>query len=192
MARLIQKDAEAARRYMQWAKLSAHMKAMRAPDVSPAFQTRVMGRVKETPFTHRAWTRWALSAVAAALVLVVAGLWRFERQLAGPAGRTPLPSARIEPAANEAVLLAELEERLAAGGDVVLEEPFQETEALDAPDISTDELLIIVASAASFDALVNEVEADEDLNCMLAELNDTESETLEALLSAYAEEDWEL
>ncbi|HRI87139.1 MAG TPA: hypothetical protein PLJ47_07625 [Candidatus Hydrogenedentes bacterium] len=72
IARLIAEDADVARVYAGMQRLSSQVKSLAAPEVHPAFATRVMAHVREAepvPSAPRHVWRWSLIAVSAAAAL---------------------------------------------------------------------------------------------------------------------------
>lgn len=185
IARLLQRDEEAARRYMELSKLSAHLKSLPEPEVHPAFATRVLAEARETePAPHLAvWWKLAplgvATAVLAVVIIVVADR------------NTSTPS--YEP--DVAVVLEVRQEGDAALGpfaglmdeDLLAkpENPTPTTEA--AGEDSFDETLeTAVASAMWLTPSENGEPAQQDIDSMIETLDDTEIGVLKELLVEYA------
>lgn len=138
IAALLHRDPAAARRLAELREVSARVRALPAPEASPAFVSRVMARI-ETPAAaaHRPRLRVPAPVLAlAAAVLVVSGLvW----SLRGP--ETPTASVQVGHAPdsnrwqNDEEVLAALEQLAEAGEDLSL----FETDII-ALDTETEEL----------------------------------------------------
>ncbi|MBN2308774.1 MAG: hypothetical protein JXR94_07380 [Candidatus Hydrogenedentes bacterium] len=188
VARLLQKDEDAARRYIEMAKLSAHLKGLRPPEVDPAFTTRVMAHVRDVPGPRRrSALRIALTAATAALVLVVAaGLVRHARlrdgATAGPAQWAELDSES---------LWQEIGHRLREDPSVI-EQPFAYPGALVLSANGEADLDWLPALAAQdwFADLAGALDETQDLDALIGSLSETETTTLKRLLVEYAEKGW--
>lgn len=77
LAAHLQECAECARRHMDLARLSNHMKSLPACDVSPAFATRVVAHAAETERLRATFWRPVMPFGLAALALVVGGWFAF-------------------------------------------------------------------------------------------------------------------
>jgi len=196
IARLTQRDAEAARRYMQWAKLSSHMKAMQAPEVGPEFAARVLQEVEQAKPVRPVWLAFGLPALAAAVVLVLAGLAWF-RHLPEQSVQ-PIRTGRVENATSatpEQALLAEIERRVASGEEFVPEQhlpflPVVEGGWDEAEDL-TDFVFASVASGEWPEETAQFAGSwPEELDMVVSEIDDSEGQAFRELLRAYAEEEW--
>lgn len=80
---LIKTNAEAAKLYAELSRTSAHLKTLRAPDIHPAFATRVMAHIRETDDMAAsgipAWRRvvYGVLSAATASVLIAIAVWPF-------------------------------------------------------------------------------------------------------------------
>lgn len=80
---LIKTNAEAAKLYAELSRTSTHLKALRAPDVHPAFATRVMAHIREANDMAAsgipAWRRvvYSILSAATAAVLIAIAVWPF-------------------------------------------------------------------------------------------------------------------
>ena len=65
-----------------------------------------------------------------------------------------------------------------------------EQDAWTESEIPTDELLTTIASPDTFAEMSDELDAEDDLDSILARLNQDECEAFEMLLREYAEKEW--
>lgn len=192
LARMIQRDEAVARRYMELAKLSSHLKAaLREPDVPPAFATRVLARVRETerlaaPALRWAWLRMA-PALAAGIVLCLAGLYwlRPSGDMVSNDGQLAevLELRRADPDA----LMGELERAIA-------QQDRFEMAAVDFFSLTDMDDDVPVEYPAERGPMIaangNAMAYDEttDLSLLLDSLSDSEAQAFRELLFDYAEE----
>lgn len=182
----LQRCAECAQRHTQLAKLSSHLRTLPAPDVSPAFATRVMAAVREArpePAGFR-WLRWASVGVGVAAALVLAAAWLTSRPAPPPAvvaGNSPAA------AADPDRLMQVIAERIERGEDPGLVEADALDDAESIP-ASADLELALLAQSEWFDPLADEVETEIDIDTMIASLNPEQVRVFKQLLSAYAKE----
>ncbi len=192
IARLLQKDEAAARRYMELSKLSTHLQALPEPDVHPAFSTRVLAEVREAPRASK-WPRVArrLSVGGAVLLLVAVAGWIATHRVPVSRDRDPEVAAVLELRHSNEPLgpLATLFE------DDLYSKP---AEAM--PD---DSALWEEAGTADYDDSVDTVIESidwlasaepsgvdtQDVDAMIGSLDDTEIAVLKDLLVEYATED---
>jgi len=184
--RHLQRCASCARRYMELSKLSANLKAMPAPEVHPAFKTRVMAEVAAAgPVRKRLSWRWAAGTAIVALA-VVAGAW-FGLAPHGMDGRPAEAKVDLFSAEGEALLVAELEERLAESETGYSWAP---QSYMGEDELSDDLWLDTLAETDLFDEFAVAVSTDNDLDSLLAALGDDGLDTFRELLTEYATEDW--
>lgn len=182
--RRLASSPEAARCLEVLRRMSAQLKAIPAPEVSPAFATRVVGHVREEALQAGRWRVWAPVGALCVLALVL-GIW-----VGAPVGPvsmnseiTALPVLPAE--AEEQALLGAFE-----GRDAVPEMPgalaFSTSPEPDpALDATTEEWVAGMADTPWFDALAEEWEADEDLDLLVQSLDAQELETFKQLLREY-------
>jgi len=190
-----------ARRHLELLRLSSHLGALREPEVSPAFLTRVMAHAREAePLpARRAWwaaaPRWGM-----AIALIVAGLGLLYGNL--PGGGT-LPGGRTAPGPETPGAVAGLPE---ASADYLDDEAVVEALAAlmdQGADLSyvaadTPRSWLMEDSTVTYDDVVallaEEVEAEDgsfvtvmpdNVYGAIDSLEDTEAEAFESLLTDY-------
>lgn len=192
--RLLQKDKEAARFYVEMAKLSAHLRSLQPPEKNPAFASKVLRRIEldETePRMRGLGLLWpALAGICACALAVLVGLTAMR-----DGGPSEVPRlAEVDTAA----VMGELERRFAeapdAAGDSLL---FDEEVASPVFGTGQDELgegalgvLVALSEAQWFGELAPGVGMEEDIDAMLGALTESETEALKELLVEYAEKGW--
>jgi hypothetical protein len=170
----MRRDPDLARRYEQMLAISRRLNALPAPDVHPAFVTRVMAHVAETQPARRApWWRWAAVGCAATLIAFVAGIsaWRPGEpvQIAAPAlDKTNNSQAPGTPDIFDSAIL-----NMADAGDIA---------EIDAPAIDDAPSADPAEQAVVFAAFERAVEADLDIDAELMSLTDEEIGQLHQLL----------
>ncbi|MDX9971703.1 MAG: hypothetical protein RBU21_01805 [FCB group bacterium] len=184
----LQRCAECAQRHAELAKLSSHMRTLPAPDVSPAFATRVMAAVRETrpePLGFR-WLRWASVGMGVAAGLVLAAAWVMNRPPAAP----PAVAANSPAHAVDAERLMQvIEARIAQGEDPgAVEYAGADWDNAEAVPASADLELAQLAQSEWFDPLAEEVESTIDVDTMIASLSPEQVQVFKQLLAAYAKE----
>ncbi len=184
VARLLQRDAGAATRHMAMAKLSAHMRAMEAPEVDPAFTTRVVAQVREAQEARSArWRRMRapmFAAAAAGLLVAMAGLYALTTR------EQELPTnqwAQVDPDA----VMEVLEEKLAEDPEAL--EPSWAFEAASYPETGApaDPWVDALAGEDWFVAFADAYDSNEDLGTLLFSLDESETEVFRELLVSYAQ-----
>jgi hypothetical protein len=192
IARLLQSDERAARRYTELSKLSAHLKSLPAPDVHPAFATRVLAQARETQQV-RAWPRaWRIVPVGALVLAATCTLsWVAFR------------SAPVAPATDqEAAVVLELRHNNAPLGPLatLFDEDMMLASNIRLNDgrHGSSELYLTV-SDESIDTAVESIEwlasaesagsESQEIDAMLRTLDDTQIAVLKELLIEYAMED---
>lgn len=166
IARHLQFCPECARRHLELRKLSAHLRALPGPEVHPAFATRVLATLAESP-APAPWFPLAFPRFAAAAImtlLVGAGLW-FARPDAPPKTTAPALNVAWRDDARVVEALAAL---LDTGAPVDLFGPSDDPSALEEMSeedefawIPVDSILEVLADAAGTDDFVNPFEHDD-------------------------------
>lgn len=195
--RLIRTDADAARLYAELSRLSAGMRSLPAPDVHPAFATRVMAHVREERDADAAAPAWRqvlpkiLGAMAAAALIAVA-VWPFwpDRGITARTERDPIVAEvlrlRNQPDQELAALFGPLaqgpgndaEWTGAVDGDV---------DVASAAGPALDDVAEIAGKVASLIDTGDGLDDDADVFAAIGSLNEQQAEALRALLAGYAE-----
>jgi len=189
VARLIELHPEYAQRLEALRRLSQQVQSLAPPDVHPAFLTRVMAEVAETPAPRLSWfaRHRAPVAAACAAVLVVAVGAAVLRNVFAPEAPVQI-AGNGHAATDEAALLEALEARIVAGGD-----PGWAEDGLfslgNGADVSTDDLIAGLAEEDWFGALALAWDADEDLDTMIGALTEDELAVFNELLQEYMDEE---
>lgn len=166
IARHLQSCPDCARRLVELRKLSAHLRALPEPEVHPAFATRVMASLAESPapspWFHLDFPRFAAAAMAT--LVFGAGLW-FARPDAPSNQTTPTLNAAWQDDAQVVEALAAL---LDSGAPVDLFGPADDPSALapeedgeDFAEVPVDSILEVLADGAGTDEFVNPFEHDD-------------------------------
>ncbi|MCC6796804.1 MAG: hypothetical protein IT366_16925 [Candidatus Hydrogenedentes bacterium] len=199
VARLIETDAEAAQLYRQLSRMSSSMQAFPAPDVHPAFATRIVAHVREHATADAApvW-RFVLPKLLGGLAAVVAiaiAVWPFVRY--GSGGITSPPATADPVVAKVLELRKQPEQTLAAQFDGLLTGP--ESDAWTPGSDMDNGLALVVNPALSEDyhevagkvaTLLGgngDYDDDADVFSALDSLNDSQAEALRGLLTEYVE-----
>ena len=179
IARHLQECPDCAQRYSELLHLSAEVKGLPLPEVRPEFVTRVMAHVAEAPGARRPWLSPLLgpAAVIAAAALLVLALATFLRI---PPASSPVTVASKGPIAAGQPIAAEP----ARSG--VLPGMDDSDDLNDNGDVSAEDLVAELFSTQDTAALVDEWEADEDIDSIIVAMDDTEKENLKELLREYA------
>ncbi len=186
--RLLRDDPQAAAYHRELAALSRSIRSLEAPEVHPAFATRVMAEVSETRMARPA-PRWLLAG-GPALVLAVA---LFAVVYLALPWSAPAPDPR--PVVGDQFLAAVdvesisdlIEERIASGEDIALDEigllgPIQEDETT----LGVELLYELEYSVGAFTDSGNALDGI-DVETMLADLNHDVEDELRELLVSYAQ-----
>jgi hypothetical protein len=178
---------------MVLSKLSAHLRALPKPEVSPTFLTQVMARMREPIEQPR--SEWLHAAVAiAAIVLVIAALAAVllvagERH--GPVAPVAMPSLDRSPLPDAEVLEALLAARIAELDVTAVSSVFPfgagYAESLEAPEAGL-EWIDVLAASDWFEPLAQAFEAQDDVDAMVGALGETDAEALKEMLVEYATE----
>ena len=189
--RLIRTDADAAHLYEELSRLSAGMRSLPAPDVHPAFLTRVMAHVRDERDATAAAPAWryvlpkVLGAVAAAALIAIA-VWPFwpDQGITAPTERDPIVAQvlrlRNQPEQELSALFGPL--ALAADDDA------EWTDAAEpGPGPAMDDVTELAGKVASLIGSGDGLDDDSDVFAAIDTLNEPEAHALRALLAEYAE-----
>lgn len=184
VARLLQRDADAATRHMAMAKLATHMNAMKVPEVDPAFATRVVAQVRaEREARSARWRRLRVpvfAATVAALAVATAGLYALATR------EQELPTNRWAEVDPDAIMVV-LEEKLAENPEALEPSWVYETASYPETDALADPWVDVLAGEDWFVAFADAYDSNEDLDTLLFSLDETETETFKGLLVSYAQ-----
>jgi len=192
IGRLVQTDERAARRYTELCKLSAHLKSLPAPEVHPAFATRVLAQARETRQARSGPRAWRLlPGGALALGVVCALSWIALLYVPEAPATDPEVAAVLKLRHNSdsfGPLATLFEEDLLSGpGDVAADDALMSGDidmAVSEESIDTAvDSIVWLASAAPVGSDSQEIDA------MLGTLDDTQIAILKELLIEYATED---
>jgi anti-sigma factor RsiW len=181
--RLLDTNAEARAHYQALKRASEQVRALQAPDVHPAFATRVLANATDERMLRprpRWWRRAAPALTAAALALLAAGGWLVLHQ--EPQGPTLDTAGRLE--ALESVIEARVAEEevgdtlpdwtpASADFGVPIGSEADTGDAMVQPD---EEFLL---------ALEGAVPEPDTVDTLVDELDDSEAETFRTLLIDY-------
>jgi len=189
IARHLQGCPECRRRHEELRRLSAHLKALRPPDVRPEFATRVMAKVAERRTARNVrWLRLGLRAAMAGItVLIVVGVAIFLRGSQAPRGPVAPPvGTAVVP--DEATLAAEMERRIS-------DDPDAEALAMEAvggfeegEGVSSEDLLAELSETGWLSALIGVWEEEDDLDTLIDTLSPDELGALKELIRKYEQE----
>ena len=186
--RLLRDDPRAAAYHRELAALSRSIRTLEAPEVHPAFATRVMAEVSETRMAAPA-PRWLLAGgPALALALTIATVVLLAIPGSGPA---PDPRPVVDDhflASLDVESISQLiEERIASGENVALDEigllgPIEEDETTLGVELLYELEYGVGAFADSGNALDGI-----DVETVLADINHDVEDELRELLVSYAQ-----
>ena len=185
VARLLQSDPKAARRYEELARLSSHLKSLSAPEVHPAFATRVLASAREQSLKGRTYRLhyWLPAGVLASLALIAAAVVVL-REGPEPA-EDPSVAAVLELRhGNEAELgpfATLMDQDILAPPETPADEQGATQEAS-----SVDSMEVALASMVWFASEDGERNEPQDLDSMLESLNEAEITVFKELLVEYA------
>lgn len=178
VGQVLRQDPEAARRYAEYAALSAHLRSLPAPDVPPAFATRVLAHLREDAadrapvwFTPRRLA-WSLAGMAF-IALVAVSLTLFVRAGSPDSSQMDNPRVAALPPSQEPIPTHDLDPADEQSGEVALS-PLEEYEDT-------------LASIQVLEQVEDTVSATADLDTMLDSLSESELQAFKALLAEYAE-----
>lgn len=188
--RRIQSDPGAAQRHVEYAKISARLKGLQPPEVSPAFATRVMASVMAAEETRRPARHWlwvAASAMTAALILagIGIGLRAYSPETAPPETSR---WAAVEPDAVMELIASRIESDPAAieqAASIYTVPSYSDVAA--APGDSVEPWLEAFASEQWFEALEESVARRQDIDGLLESMDEEETQAFRQLLVAYAQ-----
>lgn len=188
MTRHLQQCAECAREHVALSKLSAHLRALPAPDVHPAFAGHVLHALEEdvAPVRPRLWPVPGAIAMAAVVILFAAYLrYPYDQ---GPTGKVPSEIAVNTPDAAT-LALAELERRIYGGAesdDLLDDVLFQ---SFDTAETYEEDLLNVLANSAWFESFAEEWSDVPGAVDAVYDLDREETQVFLALLTEYADEE---
>jgi len=172
-----------ARHHLQLLKLSSHLRSLSGPAPQEGFATRVLARTaeEECPPVRR-WPVFALyPAAVAILVLLLAGTGLYVWY-----GTTPSSPANMAAVWNDDEAVVEAFERLIEeGADLSLFENGSESEEDAIEDVSFDEVVDVLASAAWIDDEEDPPFVGEDLYGTMEALEQEDEAAVQALLREY-------
>ena len=194
--RLIRTDAEAGRLYAQLSRLSAGLRALPAPDVHPAFATRVLAHVREErdAAAAPAW-RHALPkvlALFAGVAMIAVAVWPFlpnDKGITTPTAQDPMVAKVLQLRNRPDTELAALYRQLAPENGSDAEPADASDNGLSfASDPMTDKDVSRLANRVA--AVIGDSapgDYDEDVFVAIDKLDASQAKVLRALLSDYAE-----
>lgn len=194
---LLKTNPDAARRYAEMSRLSTALKALSAPDVHPAFATRVVAHVRDVRDAERAAPAWraALPKIlgpVTAVALIAIAVWPFWPDK----GITAPTEPRDPMVAHVLQLRNQPEQVLAAAFGPLLIEPIDDPAwtdsgesglALVADPTFRADYLAAVGKVASLFGSENGDDADADVFVSLDSLSETEAEAFRTMLTDYVE-----
>ncbi|MCL4691616.1 MAG: hypothetical protein KJ060_03795 [Candidatus Hydrogenedentes bacterium] len=194
IADLLKNDPEAVRKLSEYSALSKALKALPAPEVHPAFATRVLAQARETRRAS-AWSRAPRLAGGVVLSALIVGfcVWAM---LPGTVPSTPQEQ---EPEVAAVLELRHSDEPLGPFASLMDEDLLDSPVALTEGDIVPSDEAQLAADEASMESAVESIvwlasaapagSDSEELDAMLGDLDDTEITVLRELLVEYAMED---
>lgn len=195
--RLIESDADAARLYTELSRLSTSLKSLPAPEVHPAFATRVMAHVREARDAGSAVPAWRqvvvkLLGAAAAVALIAIAVWPF-----WPGKGITEPTEKDPVLAEVLRLRNQPEQSLAAQFGPLIAEPYSAGASKGPLDIDSGLALVSdPAVAEDYAEVVGKVATllrddngcdDDDVFVAIDSLSESQAEALRALLTDYDE-----
>lgn len=182
--RQLQQDEALAHHYVQYQKISAHLKAMPEPETDPAFTQRVMTQVKEASQKRPLfWTRQARPMAVAAGLLLIVGLavplfWQSPAPRSDHSARVPVDEARIT---------AEIVRLLEAGADdsILVEDQVLGEEG----EIEVGVLVDWLAGEVELAQQEDMWQTSDDVWMAMEQLEQAELEEFKILLEAYLHEE---
>jgi negative regulator of sigma E activity len=181
VARRLQEDPDAARRYGELARLSARVKALPGPEVNPTFAARVMAHVRETSVARPVWPwaktlTWA-TAAAAVVALIATGAVIGLRQPSSTRDALAMQVLDLMHQGNAAPIVQLLAENQGDTPDAPVDE-FSEP-------VNGDDSLGVLASTHPSDEADEFAWGQRDLDGELASLSGAEVAAFESLLQEY-------
>ena len=166
--RLLETEPEVRRRFERLKAQSDALRALAAPDVPPAFASRILAGVREERLKrHRGWMPLVLPLAAVAAVVVVLGAVYFATQTplqpdGSPAAFDIATLRQMDPEMLDALLVEQLAghpramEELEAGYDGVVDDSGEVTALF-----TLDEIADVINEDVEIDVLIEELNADE-------------------------------
>lgn len=185
IARHLQSCPDCARRHVELQELSRHLKALRGPEVHPAFVTRVMAHTTDVQ-PERSWIPRRsprLATVLSVAVLAAAGAWRWMPQT--PDAPIPVPVAlRVNLAWQDDTNVVEaLSQLIDSGAPVDLFGDVDEPGDTDDAVVGLDFMLESLAEASA-DADVVDPFAQDDLSGLSYSTGEDDQPLLNDLLES--------
>lgn len=181
IARHLQLCEACARHHMQLMKLSAHLRAMPAPETRPEFVTRVMAHIAEEPipsawkWRHLLYSKpaWAMGLAVILVMTSLGGGWMLRRT------SLPEPDPQIaRPALEPFVPFPDPSPLEEIGND-----------AADTEDpVSYEELLAVLAESSSDEIEMASFFDNSDLDDQIDALDEQDTQALREVLSAYLQQ----
>lgn len=192
IARHLQSCPACARRHMELLKISARLQAMKAPEVHPAFLTRVMARTVEAP-PARSWIASLAPRFAAAACVIGLGLaavWQWQAPIESSAPIVPAAAPMTINMAwqDDARVLEEFGRLLDAGVALDLFGDVDEASENDEPAAVALESVLEILAEDSANEEFSDPFATEDLTGLLDALADEDVQVLGELLQAHESE----
>lgn len=189
IARLIAESEDASKEHLALAALSARMRNLEAPEVHPAFATRVVAAVEEQ--RSRRTIGWriptAISAAAVALLVALVSVNSNDSRTTTIETNTvaTLPPAETPVfEADEDALLAEFDRRIAQDAEVQKFVMARFDNTADTADIYTDRLLAAVANSEGAAAAGAAIGYGVDFRTSVQKLDGEEAAALKEILAA--------
>ena len=189
IARHLQSCPDCARYHLELLKISTHLRALHAPDVAPAFTTRVAARAAGLP--RRRFFEWRLAPrfAGAVCAAVLAGVFVLRLLPESPA--VDQTAGQHKPVwvdvtwRDDELVVNEFRRLMDAGVDLeIFGNPSEGVEELE--PVALDEVLDVLAEDALDAGPVSD--GPEDLGELLDVLADLDARTLSELLQAYGGE----
>lgn len=190
IARLIAESEDASKEHVAMAELSARLRSLDAPEVHPAFATRVVATVQEQQSRRRVLWRIPAGIAAAAAVLLVAYVSlnstdsrpRTEADLiASIPAPAPVPNFT---GMDEDALLAEFDRRVSEDSDVQQFVIARFDNTADTADIYTERLLAAVANSDGAAAAGAAIAHGVDYRATVQQLDSDQADALKQVLAA--------
>ncbi len=190
IARHIEACPDCAREAAALRALSQGLRALPRPEARPGFRGRVMARVaeeaerKREPFLAGRWAHWAVTGVAAAALIAVAGFMATMDNGEDPNGSLPIAAPPPADPANEAT----------PGETVAYEEDWEfapEWEYALESGVSAEAaeaiLVLLLEEEPWLDDMLTAYDTERELDLLLANMTDGEAGAFAMLLADYAE-----
>lgn len=188
IARHLQSCPSCARQHLELRKLSAHLRALPAPEVPEGFSARIAARLDEAPAHVPLFSPFALRLACAAGVAIAAGGLTLRLSPGARETGAAAPPPAVNLAWQDDDLVVEEFARLMDAG-VALDlfgDPDEIESAEDLAPLDEDRVLEALAEGVPEEDLVSDV--PDDLAALLDELAKVDAQTLGELLSTYENE----